>query len=110
MTTPAPATIPEPTNPPPAETMEIHATPPPIPAPAANPEVKSTPKTQPVMANQLGTQTGEMPIVAPPLPISAAKQAQLQALLERYKADLVTPAEYQAERAKILAEPDATTP
>jgi hypothetical protein len=45
------------------------------------------------------------PIVSPPLPISADKQAQLQALLAKYKADLITAGQYQTERAKILAEP-----
>jgi hypothetical protein len=44
------------------------------------------------------------PLSAPPLPISAAKDQQLQALLQRYKADQITPEQYQAERAKILAE------
>jgi hypothetical protein len=44
-------------------------------------------------------------VEAPPLPISGSKQAQLEALLEKYKTDQVTPAEYQVERAKILAEP-----
>ena len=51
---------------------------------------------------------GLKPIVAPPpppLPISPAKQAQLQGLLEKYKADQITPAQYHAERARILAEP-----
>ncbi len=39
---------------------------------------------------------------APPLPISMDKKQQLDALLERYKADQITPDQYQAERAKIL--------
>jgi hypothetical protein len=41
----------------------------------------------------------------PPLPISADKQRRLGELLRRYQADQVTPAQYHAERAKILAEP-----
>ncbi len=45
------------------------------------------------------------PIVAPPLPISADKQAQLQALLAKYMANAITPGQYQTERAKILADP-----
>jgi hypothetical protein len=45
------------------------------------------------------------PIQAPPLPISTSKEAQLQALDTKYKADQITPAEYQAQRAAILAEP-----
>ena len=45
------------------------------------------------------------PIVAPPIPISADKQAQLQALLVKYKANAITAGQYQTERARILAEP-----
>lgn len=37
--------------------------------------------------------------------VSQTKQQRLMELLERYKADQLTPAEYHAERAKILAEP-----
>ena len=44
-------------------------------------------------------------IVAPPLPISTDKQTQLNALLEKYKANAITAGEYQTERAEILAEP-----
>ena len=39
------------------------------------------------------------------LPISATKQEQLQALLVKYKADQITPDEYQTQRAAILAQP-----
>jgi hypothetical protein len=42
---------------------------------------------------------------APPLPISAEKEQRLQELLKKYKADQLTPEQYQTERAKILAEP-----
>jgi hypothetical protein len=45
------------------------------------------------------------PIVAPPLPISADKQAKLNALLVKYMANAITAGQYQTERAKILAEP-----
>lgn len=44
------------------------------------------------------------PMEPPPLPISADKQRQLAELLEQYKADKVTPDEYQRQRAKILSE------
>jgi hypothetical protein len=47
---------------------------------------------------------GLKPIVAPPLPITSAQQAELQALLEKYEANAITPEQYQTERAKILAE------
>jgi hypothetical protein len=46
---------------------------------------------------------GLQPITAPPLPISPTQQAQLQALLEKYTSSVITPEQYQAERAKILA-------
>ena len=45
------------------------------------------------------------PLEGPPLPISSTKQHALYELLQRYKADQVTPEQYQAERAKILAGP-----
>jgi hypothetical protein len=45
------------------------------------------------------------PIDAPPLPISAAKQQQLDGLLLQYKADRISPSEYQTQRAAILAQP-----
>ncbi|MGA3283118.1 MAG: hypothetical protein ABSD57_01490 [Verrucomicrobiota bacterium] len=71
--------------------------------PAVKPEVMS-PANQ-INANFPGKELGLKPIQAPPLPISAAKEAQLQALLGRYKADQITPEQYHTERAKILAEP-----
>jgi hypothetical protein len=45
------------------------------------------------------------PILAPPLPISPGQQMQLDALLTKYKANQITPEEYQKQRAAILAEP-----
>jgi hypothetical protein len=45
------------------------------------------------------------PIQAPPLPISTSKEAQLQALDAKYKADQVSPEEYFKQREAILAEP-----
>lgn len=71
--------------------------------PAVKPEAMSPPN--PNNANYPGKDLGLKPIQAPPLPISAAKQAQLDGLLVRYKADQITPEQYQNERAKILAEP-----
>jgi hypothetical protein len=46
-----------------------------------------------------------MPIEAPPLPISAAKKQQLDGLLMQYEADRISSAEYQTQRAAILAQP-----
>jgi hypothetical protein len=45
------------------------------------------------------------PMESPPLPISSDKEQRLQELLKKYKADQLTPEQYQKERAKILAEP-----
>lgn len=42
-------------------------------------------------------------IEAPPSPVSPAKQQQLADLLNKYRADQITPEVYHAERAKILA-------
>ena len=42
---------------------------------------------------------------APALPISAAQEANLQALLAKYKANQITAGEYQKQRAEILAQP-----
>jgi hypothetical protein len=60
--------------------------------------------SQNAKANFPGRELGLQPIAAPPLPISLMQQAQLQALLEKYNASVITPEQYQAERAKILAE------
>ena len=49
-----------------------------------------------------GEQLGFKPIMAPPLPITPTQQAELQALLEKYDANTITPEQYQAARAKIL--------
>jgi hypothetical protein len=72
-------------------------------SPAARPEVMSPPDQ--INANSPGSELGLKPIHAPPLPISAAKEMRLQGLLQLYEADQITPAQYHAERAKILAEP-----
>jgi hypothetical protein len=41
----------------------------------------------------------------PPVLISSDKTQRLEQLLRKYKADEITPSEYQKERAKVLAEP-----
>jgi hypothetical protein len=56
-------------------------------------------------ANPAVNPPGMKPIIAPPLPISAAKQSQLDTLLDLYKSDKITPADYQKQRAAILAAP-----
>lgn len=42
-------------------------------------------------------------MTAPPLPISQSQQEQLQALLQQYMANQITPVQYQEQRAKIMA-------
>jgi hypothetical protein len=53
----------------------------------------------------IGQDLGFEPIVAPALPISASKEARLNALLEQYKADKISPEDYHRQRSAILAEP-----
>lgn len=43
-------------------------------------------------------------MVAPSLPIDATKEAQLQVLLAKYRADLITPEEYHKQRAAIIGQ------
>ena len=45
------------------------------------------------------------PITPPPSPISATKEGRLAELLQKYKADAVSPEQYHTQRAAILAEP-----
>ena len=45
------------------------------------------------------------PLQGPPPSISADKEQRLQELLQKYKADQITPEEYHQQRARILAEP-----
>jgi hypothetical protein len=73
----------------------------------ATPEVKPGVKspTNQVDATFPGKGLGLKPIEAPALPISAAQEAQLQALLAKYKANQITPGEYHKQRAEILAQP-----
>jgi len=65
------------------------------------------PVVKPVPANSsyAGKSLGFPPVEAPPPPVSAQKQADLQALLAKYMANQVSPEEYQKERAAILAAP-----
>ena len=92
-----------PAAPPPPQTQPAATTPVKPAPPAVQPVVMPPPPPQ--NPNYPGKDMGLGPITAPPLPISPAKQAQLQGLLERYKADQITPEQYHAERAKILAQP-----
>jgi hypothetical protein len=67
------------------------------PVPAAPPE--SSGATYP------GKASGFEPMVAPPLPISPDKQAQLQALTAKYMANEISPEAYFKQREEILGEP-----
>jgi len=93
----APATV---TAPPPTSAATSPAKPAP---PAVKIQVTSPPG--PSNPGYPGRELGLKPITAPALPISPAKNAQLQGLLERYKADQITPEQYHTERARILAQP-----
>ena len=44
-------------------------------------------------------------MAAPPAPINTTKQQQLTDLLNKYRADQITPEEYQKQRADIMAQP-----
>jgi hypothetical protein len=67
---------------------------------------KTAPLTQPgtIVQPAIGTDTINTPTVAIPTG-PKSKQQRLNELLEQYRADKLTPAQYHAERAKILAEP-----
>ena len=43
------------------------------------------------------------PLVAPPSPLAANKQQQLLDLLNKYKADQITPEQYHLERSRIIS-------
>lgn len=79
----------------------------PAPAQPVAPEVQpvAPAPAKPGTPSSFANAPGFTPIVAPPLPISAAKQQQLDALLVKYQADQISPEEYHTQRAAILAEP-----
>lgn len=56
------------------------------------------------MASYPGKGLGLKPITAPPLPITATQEAQLQALLGRYMDNQISPEEYHKQRAVILGQ------
>jgi hypothetical protein len=75
------------------------------PVPSQTQPARFTPPPGSSAASYAGTQPGFQPIVAPPLPISADKQAQLRALNASYIADQIPPEVYFKQRAQILAAP-----
>jgi hypothetical protein len=62
------------------------------------------------MANKSGIPTAPAQPSAPPVEskFPKSKIQRLAELLEKYRRDEITPAQYQIERAKILAEPAPT--
>lgn len=94
--TPAPAQAPSAAySPLPAPSNVQRPTLPAMPAPAPAPTAKNP--AQPTMTLP--------PLSGPPSSLSAAKQQKLDALLEQYRNDQITPQQYHEQRAKILAEP-----
>ncbi|MDE3068239.1 MAG: hypothetical protein KGJ60_11895 [Verrucomicrobiota bacterium] len=55
-------------------------------------------------AAALGNAPGFKPMTPPPLPVTIQQEAALQALLQKYMANEITPEQYQIERAKIMAQ------
>jgi hypothetical protein len=55
--------------------------------------------------NIVRTQPAFTQLEGPPSPVSAERQRQLTDLLRQYQSDEISPEEYHARRAKILAEP-----
>lgn len=92
---------PETTSPPVVVVPVTTTTPAPTPAPApATTTMAAKPVAMPTASQQLEYK----PIVAPPLPISATQQEQLQALNAKYMANQIAPADYFKQRAAILAQ------
>jgi len=100
-TTPEPKPVltapkPKPTQPQPQQVV----------AKAPNPaKPKPEPTKSPAKPSKPTQPTVYQPIEGPAAPVSAEKQQRLHELLSRYQADQVTPEQYHAERAKILAAP-----
>jgi hypothetical protein len=65
---------------------------------------KSQP-AQPIFQERPEHQTAVTPIHTAPAPVAGSKEQRLQALLQQYQADKISPEEYHSQRAKILAEP-----
>jgi len=72
---------------------------------AAAVQPAAVPPSTSATTNYIGQELGMKQLAGPALPISATKVERLQALLDKYKADQLTPEEYHQQRAAILAEP-----
>lgn len=75
------------------------------PVTATAPSAPASKKGMAVDNTYAGQDIGMKQIAAPALPISSSKAERLQSLLDKYKADQITPDEYHQQRAAILAEP-----
>jgi hypothetical protein len=65
----------------------------------------TVPPPTPADVDYPGKELGFKPIVAPPLPISADKEARLQALNAQYMANQISPEEYFKQREEIISGP-----
>jgi hypothetical protein len=74
-------------------------------ADAAQAKMQKSEPAPVVGTNSVAPGSGEVHLVLPASPVSASKAGQLKALLEKYKADQITPEEYHQQRAAILAQP-----
>jgi hypothetical protein len=99
----------KPAKPVPAPVVVAPATPPPA-APPAVATTSTAPAAAPATPPMTKPAVNTTPAPAPATPAAAAmpsaaetQEARLAELLVLYKADQITPAEYQARRAKILA-------
>jgi hypothetical protein len=71
-------------------------------------KMQALPAETPAVAEVATSKGGGLnfpPLQSPPLPITSAKEQRLHVLLEQYRSDLISPEQYHASRAKILAEP-----
>lgn len=104
VTAPTPVVKPVPTP--------VVATPKPVVKPVPAPVVKAPSPVVPPAAPAVNTPTPVVTAPPPPPPPAVtgpapgSKEARLQDLLNDYKADKITPADYQQRRAQIMAEPD----
>lgn len=95
------------TKPAPVMQPETHitATPAPVAQPALEPIYNTpAPVAEPNIAPTLPS-VGLPTLTGPASSLPAAKQQKLDALLQQYRADQLTPQQYHEQRAKILSEP-----
>jgi len=71
---------------------------------AARPAASRVAQSAPSVTAAAPTGLQPVPLAVPDSPLPTTKAQQLAELLERYKADAISPQEYHAERARILAQ------